>query len=586
MFLKEHNISVRLPQEKTIDTGIVFVQNDKDVYKLNIRVFDGVYEIDYTEVEEATITFSKADGKVVQGDMQIEADQLTYVLGTNEIAAPGKLIATIQLLGANERLTTARFLFRVEKDLITEDAVKSTSEFPILQRLKEELEAIDVVDLTNQFNAHKADYAELKGYIGYTEDDIYGVEADFVNNKFTRLAGAIGKTPGADFDGINAFGGRKRCILTDDGVVLAYYGEPGYVETGKTTVEIKKDSVTYPVGTIVQVMVEQPKFYYKVVPLKLEKIQDGKGYHMRKARYYVSDVPKVGFKLHPAFISNGKEKDFIYLSAFEGSLFDVSSENYILNDDQIADFNADMLSSIANAKPISGTTQLLTRSNTRKLANNRGVGWEQAYAATISLTQLLLTIEYASMNSQAVIGNGVVGRPSGEGNEADITGLTTHLGNASGSVETGSVSYRGEENVWGNIWKWVDGINVYIDPETRKTDAYVADHGFTDDVKAEPYKDVGFSLASYSNGSYISAFGYNEEFDYLFLPSEVLGNSALPVGDAFYNVQTGWRVARLGGSWADSSNAGAFSWYVAGSSGSRIQSIGGRLVYIPQDEVA
>jgi hypothetical protein len=436
----------------------------------------------------------------------------------------------------------------------------------------------DIQDLQKQI-------LDLQAFVGYTDDDIVGVEVDFVNRKFTRLAGAVNRTPCAGFDDIKAFGGRKRCILTDDGVVLAYHGEAGYTETGKLTQEItlgeEENAVTYQVGTPVQVMVEQPKFYYKVVPLQLEKVEGGKGFHMRKARYYVSDTMKVGFKLHPAFIHKGVEKDFIYLSAYEGSLFDVSSENYILNDDQIADFNADMLSSIANAKPISGTTQLLTRSNTRKLANNRGVGWEQAYAATISLTQLLLTIEYASMNSQAVIGNGVVGRPSGEGNEADITGLTTHLGNASGSVESGSVSYRGEENFWGNIWKWVDGINVYIDPETRKTDAYVADHGFTDDVKAEPYKDVGFSLASYSGGSYISAFGYNEEFDYLFLPSEVLGNSALPVGDVFYNIQTGWRVALLGGYWNNSSDAGAFCWTVNVSSGTRTRTVGGRLVYVP-----
>lgn len=437
-----------------------------------------------------------------------------------------------------------------------------------------------------EFDLHKEDYANYKeatneeiknikldiSSLPYDDlrTDVYGVEVDFENKVFTRLAGAVGKEAGADFDNINAFGGRRRCNLDDDGTVLAYYGDENYIEDGSNG----------------QVMVEQPRFYYRVVPLKLDRVVDGKGFHLRKARYYVSDTMKAGFKLHPAFISNGKEKDFIYLSAFEGSLFDVSSENYILNDDQIADFNADMLSSIANAKPISGTTQLLTRSNTRKLANNRGVGWEQAYAATISLTQLLLTIEYASMNSQAVIGNGVVGRPSGEGNGADITGLTTHLGNASGSVETGSVSYRGEENVWGNIWKWVDGINVYIDPETRKTDAYVADHGFTDDVKAEPYKDVGFSLASYSSGSYISAFGYNEEFDYLFLPSEVLGNSALPVGDAFYNTQTGWRVARLGGSWNYSSVTGAFFWAVIYSSGDRDRNVGGRLVYVPQDEAA
>ncbi len=157
MILKEHNISVRLPQERAIDTGIVFVQNDKDVYKLNVRVFDGDTEINYSQVSSATITFSKADGTVVQGEIQKTSNMLAYVLGTNEIAVPGKLIASIQLLGANERLTTARFVFTVEKDLITEDAVKSTSEFSILQQLKQELEDIDVVKLTNQFNAHKAD---------------------------------------------------------------------------------------------------------------------------------------------------------------------------------------------------------------------------------------------------------------------------------------------------------------------------------------------------------------------------------------------------------------------------------------------
>ena len=433
--------------------------------------------------------------------------------------------------------------------------------------------------LVNEINLSNI-RAELDDAKGYIDIDIYGVEVDFENKKFTRLAGAVEKMPGADFDNIRPWN-RRRCNVTDDGKVVAYYGDEGYTETGKLTQAIAIGGNTYSVGTRVQVMVEQPKFYYKVVPLQLEKIQNGKGYHIRKARYYVSDVPKADFKLHPAFISDRKEKDFIYLSAFEGSLFDVSSENYILNDKQIADFNADMLSSIANAKPISGKTQSLTRTNTRKLANNRGTGWEQAYAATVSATQLLFTIEYASMNSQIAIGDGVTGRPYGEGNEADITGLTTHLGNASGSVETGSVSYRGEENFWGNTTTWVDGINVYGDPETKKTDAYVADHGFTDDVKAEPYKDVGFSLASYSSGSYISAFGYNEEFDYLFLPSEVLGNSALPVGDAFYNTQTGWRVASLGGYWSHGTSGGGFCWCVNYDSGYSFRSRGGRLVYVP-----
>jgi len=348
--------------------------------------------------------------------------------------------------------------------------------------------------LNEELATHLADYdtfkQDIKGYIGYTENDIVGVEADFVNNKFTRLAGAVNKKPGADFDSIKAFGGRKRCILTDDGVVLAYYGEPGYVETGKLTQVITKNSVTYPVGTPVQVMVEQPKFYYKVVPLQLEPITDGIGYHLRKARYYVSDTPKVGFKVHPAFVRNGVEVDKIYLSAYEGSIYDESAGTYLLNDEQVADFNADKLSSIANAKPASGLTQNLTRANTRKLANNRGAGWQLSDVLSASVTQMLFIIEYASFNTQANIGLGVVSKPSGQGNESELTGATTNLGNASGmAVGTNglvSISYRGEENFWGNIWKWIDGLNVYIDPDTRKTDAYWAAENFADDTGSAP----------------------------------------------------------------------------------------------------
>ncbi|MDE6293413.1 MAG: hypothetical protein K2L88_02180, partial [Clostridiales bacterium] len=224
--------------------------------------------------------------------------------------------------------------------------------------------------------------SELAGYIGYTENDIYGLEADLENCVFTRLAGAVGKNAGADFNGIRTFGGRRRCNLSDDGEVLAYYGDANYKTDGSNG----------------QVMVEQPKFYYRVVPLKTEKINGADGYHLRKARYYISDTPKAGFKVHPAFIRNGVEVDKIYLSAFEGCVYDTSAKAYLLKDEQIADFEKDKLSSVANTKPCSGSIQQLTRTNARKLANNRGAGWEQSAIQTVSLTQLLFIIEYAGFN--------------------------------------------------------------------------------------------------------------------------------------------------------------------------------------------
>ena len=444
--------------------------------------------------------------------------------------------------------------------------------------------------------ALEAEIADLKALVGYTDGDIYGVEVDFVNKKFTRLAGAVNRTPGEGFDGINCFGGRKRCNLTNDGRVAAYYGETGFSTTGKLTQAVDRNpegtetpdtTLQFASGTVVQVMVEQPKFYYKVVPLNVEKKH--KGGITRKVRYYVSDTPKAGFKLHPAFVENGNENEKIYVAAFEGSLYDASAAVYILDDSQVADFTADMLSSIANAKPLSGLTQSATRANVRKLAEKRGSGWEQAYAATVSASQMLMLIEYASFNMQSCIGNGAVSKTDdGATNMSEPTGTTINLGNASGVAANFNgiqmISYRGEENFWGNIWGWVDGINQYMDATTHEGTIYIADHTFTDDIGTGAYEDAGI-IAVFGDG-YVSAFCYSEKYDWLFIPGELLGNTALPVGDYCWNGNTGWRVAILGARWDSGLSAGAFCWVLDDASSFRHRGIGGRLVYVPSKKAA
>ena len=428
----------------------------------------------------------------------------------------------------------------------------------------------DIQDLQKQI-------ADLEAFIGYSDEDIFGVEVDFVNKKFTRLSGAVNRTPGAAFDSINAFGGRKRCNVADDGTVTAYYGDSGYTTTGKNAS-----------GTPVQVMVEQPKFYYKVVPMVLEK--GVKGMKIRKARYYVSDTLKPGFKVHPAFVENGNVNPYIYLAAFEGSLFDTSANAYILDNAQVADFVADKLSSIAGTKPAGGDTQNLTRANVRLLAQKRGKGWEQAYAATAAASQLLMLIEYASFNMQTAIGRGNTDQTSSAAN-IQYTGATVSLGNASGAVTNANgiqlISYRGEENFWGNIWTWVDGMNEE-NPEPFESGQagtlYVADHSFADNSKASPYKNTG--IHPIKGNGYVSAFGYSEEFDWLFIAVEYSGSDALPVGDYAWNNNPGWRVALLGGCCLSGSDAGAFCWSLDSAASYRGWNLGGRLVYVPSKKEA
>lgn len=460
---------------------------------------------------------------------------------------------SVELRGVDQKITKAR-------GLSVSGTATGISQSYVDEKCNETLDkANNYADIIND---------ELTGFVGYTDSNIYGLEADFENCKFTRLAGAVGKNAGTDFDNVRAYGGRRRCNLSDGGKVLAYYGDDNFKSDGSNG----------------QVMVEQPKFYYRVVPLKTEKIDGADGYHLRKARFYISDTPKIGFKVHPAFVRGGIEVDKIYLSAFEGSIYDVSAKTYLYNDEQIADFNNDKLSSIAGAVPCSGSVQSLTRVNSRKLAQNRGIGWELSYAATVSASQLLILIECGSFNVQDTIGAGNVYDING----CISTGATVSLGDTSGNIMlpngTQSVSYRGEENFWSNMWTYVDGMNIENPSNTTlKTYGilYVADNNFADNKASDAYKSTG--IYPCCGKGYISAFGYSKDFDWMFIADDLKGNSELPIGDYVWNTYTDWKIALLGGHFNEKERAGAFSWTMDSRSTISLPFMGCRTVFIPHN---
>ena len=439
--------------------------------------------------------------------------------------------------------------------------------------------------------------SDLRSYIGYTDSDIAGLCADFENNQFTRLAGAVGLKAGADFDKFNAFGGRKRCIVQDNGTILALRDDnaktytltnegKNVITTGVTNNQISVTAAED--GTYGQVMVYQPKFYYKVVPLKFEPVDGGvHGYKLRKENYYVSDTPKAGFKLHPAFISDGKERDYILLSAYEGCIYDVSALKYLLEDEQVADFTAttgDKLSSIANAKPCSGATQKFNRAAARQLAHNRGEGWELGYTATIAASQLLMIIEYATFNMQTAIGKGVVNRSSGE---TVKTGDTGDLGNKSGTADgtdgVVSVSYRGEENIWGNCWEFVEGAIAFA--KDNRVSLYIANNRDFKDVLSDDYELYSAGLPVNTVNQHISSFIYNEKYDYMFVPSEAQGNSINPVGDIYRTSfsQSSPIVPACSGGCYNGIDCGPFMLMIINEVSSSFGSSGNaRIVYIPK----
>ena len=444
---------------------------------------------------------------------------------------------------------------------------------------------------SEDFNAQEilSGVTDIRAYLGMIEtEDVLGITMDYKNKTCTRIAGAKNLTAGADFDKFSMYGGRKRCNVSDGGTINAYYGDEGYTEDGSNG----------------QVMVYQPKFYYLVCPLEYDRQETGYGYHLRKANYYISETQRAGFKLHPAFYDkNGNEVDYILMSAYEGCIYDTSANAYLKNDEQVMDASKDKFSSIAGARPATGVSQDLTRPNIEQMAKNRGEGWHSLGIKTASMEQLLMIVEMGMMNLQTAIGQGVVNLPWTTGSDttssyAGATGSTASLGNGTGratkttTYEGGkateytvdgktSICYRGVENFWGNIWKFAYGINFYCEVGKPFLGYVCKDFNYAESKKTDNYENIGFALPS-ENG-YVSAMGYSTKYDWLFLPSEVKGNSSLPVGDYYYqnNTWDGYRIALLGGYWNYGSRAGGFYWSLDSGVGARTRTIGGRLVYVP-----
>lgn len=489
------------------------------------------------------------------------------------------------------------------------NAIKNTD---TVQKAKEEIQAEGATQVANvkaaseeiigkveQIDQNTQRIDELKGdltmlraqaCIFENESEILGLQVDYKNKTFTRIAGAVNLTAGADFDKFKMYGGRKRCNVSDDGTITAYYGDDNYAEDGSNG----------------QVMVYQPKFYYLVCPVVYDPIDTGIGYHLRKANYYVSETQRAGFKLHPAFYdANGNELDYILIGAYEGSIYDTSASAYLLLDEQVMTVGEDKFCSIAGVKPASGLTQNLTRPNIETMAQNRGANWHLENSKIASMEQLLCMIEMGTMNFQTAIGQGVVSISDNSScNCASLTGSTASLGNGTGratetinekcgvqTTETAdgktSVSYRGVENDWGNIWKFIIDTNIWGNGAMGGGEPfYCDDFNFAENKKTDNYKGAGFTVTN--AGGYISAMGYSTTCDWLFIASECLGNSSLPVGDYTWLTANlnGYRIALLGGYWDRGGVAGAFGWDLRAGVGTRDRVIGGRLVYIPTKDSA
>ena len=168
------------------------------------------------------------------------------------------------------------------------------------------------------------------------------------------------------------------------------------------------------------------------------------------------------------------------------------------------------------------------------------------------IIQLLYLVEYADYDSQAKLGKGY----TDSNNTAPITsGECNSLGMKSGTLNDDgkhSMIYRGMEDIYGNGWQFVDGINI------RGNRAYICydPSQYESDKFDGCYQKLGY--VNSSTDGLITQLGYDKNHPLVGLPIETGGTESTYIPDQYWQ-NSGDRIVRAGGLWYDVSRAGFWS---------------------------
>lgn len=134
-----------------------------------------------------------------------------------------------------------------------------------------------------------------------------------------------------------------------------------------------------------------------------------------------------------------------------------------------------------------------------------------------------------------------------------------------------NVIYRGVEGVLGNIFQFIDGINI----KNRVPWVCYNPTEYVSDKFEAPYQQLGYTNAS-SNG-YGKTLGFDSDHPLFKFPTEIGGGTSTGTTDYYYQ-DAGNRVARVGGSSYNGAYCGLWYWFLNFASSSANWNCGARVL--------
>lgn len=318
---------------------------------------------------------------------------------------------------------------------------------------------------------------------------------------------AVGTGSGSSpFDSYAPWNGMKECNLNNAGAVTAWKGDSGFSRSNNFT------------------MVFIPEFYVAA------KRNGTKQY------FYVSDKPKTGMTKHPG---SGK-----YIGKYH-----IGSQ----------------IVSKSGVSPLVDYSRSWFRTGTK----NRDSKFHLYDFATYCAIIFLYIVEFADWDCQKKIGSGITNDSMHSNGDTDNMKYHTGRTNDWAGDAQNPVQYRWIENLWGNVYQFIDGFNA------NGTTAYYC---------VDPSKYADDTATGYTNIGTLPASGWIKDLTVtdngLLIPKTSGGSGTTYVPD-YVNSSSGWRVLSVGGYWSSGANAGLLCFFAGNASSYSGTNVSARLLCEP-----